>query len=524
MLTLTASATARALHNRINQTDSPFDADATICDIWSRQVQASPDAVAIADLEGSLSYKELDGLANAVAATLVAAKVAPGDMVLVAQPRSRALVIMVLAILKAGAVYQPIDLAWPLKRVAELAEETGASLCLGQLPGPVARVQTLPVTLEELVPVSSAPKVAISGDSIAYVNFTSGSTGKPKGVLIQHRAVLRLVQSPSFMRLSRATRMLHMAPICFDAATLEIWGPLLNGGTCVLYPDEMLRLSRLRRVLDTCRVTDIFLTTAIFNMIMDEDPKLLARLDCVMTGGEAHSLSHIDKGFRTLGAGKLVSVYGPTESTTYASFYPITRLRLPHESALPIGKPIQNTRAFVITENRLAEPGETGEIWLAGSGLSAGYLNQAALTAEKFVAVTLDGTSFQAYRTGDLGYLDTSGDIVFQGRADDQIKVNGNRVELGEMQHHLLSLPAVERAIVFVSGDIAGEKQVLAFVILSDPTTDPADLRAELARSIPAYMIPCRIVPVAEFPLSLTGKIDKKALLDKLKPHPCVAA
>jgi amino acid adenylation domain-containing protein len=521
MLHLTATSDARDLHNRINQTDVAFPADSTICDVWDQVVARQGDAPAVTSFDLTISFTALDGFANTLAHELAAQGTRAGDAVMVSVDRGPALVVALLAILKAGAYYQPIDKSWPKARVVDLAEQTNVRVCIADHELDIVGITI--VSPDFTTQTAFAPKVVTGPDDTAYVNFTSGSTGKPKGVPTHHRAVLRLIMSPNYMTLNAETRMLHLAPVCFDAATLEIWGPLLNGGTCVLYPAEMLRLSKLRRLIAQTRINAVFLTTALYNMIMDEDPSVLSAVDCIMTGGEAHSLSHIDAGFQAFGPDKLVSVYGPTETTTYATFYPITRLRHADETALPIGKPIQNTQAFIIADGQLAEEGMLGEVCLAGPGLSHGYLGRPDLNAEKFVQVSIEGQITRVYRTGDLGFWDADGDIVFQGRADDQVKVNGNRIELGEVQHHLLTLPNVQKAAVMVTEADAGAKEVIAFVIAEAGSLDTVALRQSMAQDIPAFMVPNRIIAVESFPLSITGKVDKKALLHSLT-IPAIAA
>lgn len=514
MIHLTATPAARALHHRINQTDAAYPDDSTICAVWDKVVAARVNAPAVTGFDLSISFATLDGLANTLAHQLVAAGTQPGHAVMVSVDRGPAMIVALLAILKAGAAYQPIDKSWPAARGADLASQTGVTVCIADHDLHIAGVTIIAPDLA--LQTATAPIVVCTPDSLAYVNFTSGSTGKPKGVPIHHKALLRLVMAPNYMTLGADTRMLHLAPICFDAATLEIWGPLLNGGTCVLYPAEMLRLSRLRKLIAQARINAVFMTTALYNMVMDEDPSVLTSVDCIMTGGEAHSLSHIDAGFQAFGPDKLISVYGPTESTTFATFYPITRMRQLGETALPIGKPIQNTRVYLVADDHLAEKGTIGEVCLAGPGLSHGYIGRPELNAEKFVTMDIDGRVERVYRTGDLGFLDADGDIVFQGRADDQVKVNGNRIELGEVQHHLLALPNVQKAAVMVTEADAGAKEVIAFVIAQNGSLDGAGLRQMMAQDVPAFMVPNRIIAVAEFPLSVTGKVDKKALLQGL--------
>ncbi len=507
---------AWSLHSAINQTAASYPARTNVKDLFEDCVRRDPDTHAVVGADRILTYRELNQLANGLAADLRAVGVQRGDMVGVCVDRSPELIIALVSVLKCGGTYVPLDASWPDERLRRILAEAGCRLLLTEVPDQLAArfpgCRTLSVIGSGRTAGHPNPVTPIGPDAVAYINFTSGSTGRPKGVPIQHRAITRLVFNARYARLDEQTVLLHMAPISFDAATFEIWGALLQGGTCVLYPAKLVRISKLRRVLNTHAVTVIFLTTALFNLVVDEAPEILDNVETILTGGEAHSLKHIDQALRRYGPDRLVSVYGPTECTTFATYYPVREL-VADLSALPIGLPIQNTRLYLVDGGRLCGPREVGEICLAGPGLSLGYLGMADVTREQFIECEIDGVWERLYRTGDRGYLLEDGNVVFQGRLDDQVKVNGHRVELGEIAHHLDQHPNVRQNYVTVTQNTMGERSLLAFVVSQGDQGRPESVRDYLKARLPRYMVPAKIVRCDSLPLSTTGKVDRQALL-----------
>ncbi|MFF1477226.1 amino acid adenylation domain-containing protein [Streptomyces sp. NPDC058301] len=517
---LTGTEEALALHRRINRTAADYPRDSSVPALFAASVARAPDAPAVVQGGRTYTYRELDRLSNGLAHRLLAQGFTPGATVGVCLVRSPELIVALLAVLKCGGAYLPFDVGWPDERLHGLFADAECQWILTdrheQLSRRLTTCQVLPVD-DELVGSEAAPAVAVNGDSLAYINFTSGSTGRPKGVAIHHRGIARLVLGARFARLNADSRLLQLAPVTFDAATFEIWGALLNGGTCVLYPDGLVRLSRLGRVIDEHRVTVVFLTTALFNAVVDEAPDAVEGTETVLMGGELHSIPHVAAALRRYGPGRLVHVYGPTEATTFATYHPVDRL-IPDSGLLPIGTPIQNTRLYVIDGDTLCEPGRTGEIHLAGDGLSPGYVGMPELTAERFVERVVDGVTERLYRTGDHGTLLPDGSLVFQGRDDDQVKINGFRVELGEVAHHLDHHPAVRRSHVTVSTR-RGERALVAFVVTDDQSVTPTSLRHHLRTRLPAYLVPARIHLCEALPLTATGKVDGRALLAVHESH-----
>ena len=468
-----------------------------------------------------MSYQELNHLANVLAARLRAQGAAPGAAIAVCVERSPELIVSLLAVLKCGAAYLPVDRSWPDDRLRELFGQAGCELLLTDEAEKLAQrfpqYRTMSVGSLDQAADDGNPRLRVDPDAIAYINFTSGSTGRPKGVPIRHRSIARLVFNASFADLDEKATLLQLAPITFDAATFEIWGALLHGGTCVLYPSGFVRFSELKRELAKHGVSVLFLTTALFNTIVDEAIDTLDGVRRILTGGEAHSLKHIAAALQHLGGDRLTSVYGPTEGTTFATYHPVRELP-PGGTALPIGLPIQNTRAYVVADGALCAPGETGEILLAGPGLSLGYLGLPELTREFFVDLGIDGSVERLYRTGDLAYLREDGALVFQGRLDDQVKISGYRIEPGEISHHLDRHPDVKQCFVTVAENPAGEKVLSAFVVPANAHCTPESVRGYLAARLPGYMIPSIIRLCEALPLSATGKIDRRALLGTLDP------
>ena len=503
------------LYRRLNQTDVGYPADTSVKELFERCAARFPENTAVVQGDRRLTYRELNRRANALAAALRDAGLSQGQIAGVSIDRSPELIVALVAVLKSGAGYLPVDPAWPDARLGDLLDQAGCRLLITDRPAELGERlpdrRILPV-LEATAGDTTDPALAVPPTAIAYINFTSGSTGTPKGVPVQHRSIARLVFGARYARLDEHSTLLHMAPVTFDAATWEIWGALLHGGTCVLYPPGLVRLSVLGRLLRVHRISVLFLTTALFNVVVDEAPRVLEPVGTILTGGEAHSLRHIRRALQLYGPERVVSVYGPTECTTFATYYPIRGVPI-DETALPIGRPIQNTCAYVVADGRLCGVGQTGEVLLGGPGLSPGYLGRPQVTAQHFGEYEIDGRVQRLYRTGDRAFLRADGELVFQGRTDSQVKINGYRVEPGEVVHHLNQHPAVRQSYVTVGAGPTGEKMLLAFVVPHDATCDAQALRDFLSGRLPGYLVPAAFHLRDELPLSPTGKVDRAALL-----------
>lgn len=477
-----------------------------------------PDAPALRWNGGQWTYAQLDAKARAVAAALRTQGVAPGDVVALSRDRGPASIASMLGMLMTGAAYLPIDPKFPPERVAHMVEDAGARLALAQ-PDTAglfpARLQTLDP--QDLLDNAGTPQ--LSGDvpsapeAIAYVMYTSGSTGAPKGIAIPHRAILRLVVDATFMPLDAATVMLHAAPLGFDASTLEIWGPLLNGGCCVLHDESIPTGPGIARSIARHGVRSAWLTAALFNAIVDDDPHGFTGLSHLLTGGEALSVSHVRRALQALPQTTLINGYGPTECTTFTATYRIAHALPADTLAIPIGHPIQDTHVLIrSTTGALLPQGMVGELCVGGRGVAQGYLNRPELSAERFVPDPLDAQG-RLYRTGDLVRWRDDGVLEFIGRADGQIKIRGYRIELGEIEAALGAQPGVQACAVTLHTDAALGPQLVGHVVAhSGVALELEAVRRALAARLPEYMIPAHLIALERLPVTLNGKLDRKAL------------
>lgn len=344
--------------------------------------------------------------------------------------------------------------------------------------------------------------------SLAYAIYTSGTSGQPKGVLVEHRSILRLVLRTNYIDLGPSDRILMTGAASFDASTFEIWGALLNGGTLCRPPERgVLDAAVMKRLLAEHGITTLWLTAGLCNQLADADPALFAGLKTLLTGGERVSAPHLRRIRAANPRLTLVNGYGPTENTTFTACHVIEG-QIPDD--VPIGRPIANTRVYVLEDGmELAPPGVTGEIYTGGDGLARGYLNDEALTREKFVADPFHPGE-RLYRTGDLGRWREDGVLEFAGRRDDQVKIRGFRVEPAEIEARLRSHESVREAVV-VARDLGSEGRILVAYVDEGAAVDPL-LREFLGRTLPDYMIPSRFVRLPALPLSPNGKVDRRAL------------
>lgn len=507
-----------------NDTATDYPAGLAIHTLFQAQAERRPDAVAVHHGEVSLTYRDLNHRAEALAGVLRARGVRPESVVGVCLPRSVSFVVSVLACLKAGGAYLPLDPANPPERSAFLLGDAGAAVVLTEsaylpaLPADDPRVVCLD---GDSAPEQSAaaqadgqPGTETGAGNLAYVMYTSGSTGQPKGTLIPHQAIARLVCDPGYVQITPDDRVAFASNVAFDAATFEIWGPLLNGASLVVADQETLLAPRA--LADWARaegITTLFLTTALFNTVAAEAPDAFGSLRHLLFGGETVDPDAVRTVLQTGPPQRLLHVYGPTETTTFAAWHEVKAV--PHgATTVPIGLPIANTDLHVLDGHlRPATAGAPGELFIGGPGLARGYLGRAALTAERFVPHPFSREpSARLYRTGDLVRRRSDGVIEFLGRADRQVKLRGFRIEPGEIEAALRQHPGVRNAAVLVR-EVAGRPELVAYLV-SDSPPDAAGIRAELGRRLPAYLIPTAYVPVAALPLTPNGKLDRAALPD----------
>ncbi|MFC4564151.1 amino acid adenylation domain-containing protein [Nocardiopsis mangrovi] len=438
--------------------------------VFQRRVKEAPHATAVVRGDERLTYAELNARANQLAHRLVERGCRRGDAVAIALPRSTDLVTAVLAVLKAGACYVPLDLRQPDARLRLVLAETGAHTVVtdaaaARHPAAEGRdVLAIDGPWHEADP--GAPPVDVDPDDLAYVMYTSGSTGRPKGIGVPHRAVAALAADRRWRGGGHRRVLLH-SPHSFDAATYELWTPLLGGGTAVIAPPGDLGPAELRRTITEGGATAAFVTSALFDVIADELPDCFAGMREVWTGGDRVAPRSCRRVLDHCPGLRVVNVYGPTETTTFALSHPVHGPGL--GDTVPIGRPMDDTRAHVLDRHLCPVPdGVAGELYLAGGGLARGYLRAPGLTAERFVADPFGPPGTRMYRTGDVVRRGADGETEFLGRVDDQVKIRGFRIEPGEVEAALREHPGVAHAAVTVREDRPGDRQLVGYIVAAD--------------------------------------------------------
>lgn len=451
-----------------NATSRDYPAESCLAALFEEQVAAAPDADALCFDGELLTYRQTDARADRIAQRLSHAGVVEGDLVAVHLERSAGLVLTLLAILKAGAAYVPLDVTYPEARLAAMVADARprAIVTTRGLAGSLPRCDATVLLLDD----DAAPQVAAgegrattrTGADPAYVMYTSGSTGLPKGIVVPQRAVTRLVRDTNYIELGRGDRIAQASNASFDAFTFEMWGALLNGAQLVGVPKEVaLSPPELVAHLRAHRITTLFLTTALFNQVATTCPGAFAGLTQVLFGGEAVDPRCVREVLAHDPPLRLLHVYGPTESTTFATWHLVERVD-PGASTVPIGRPVGNTTAYVLDPHGQPVPvGVPGELHLGGPGLALGYLGRPERTAESFVTSPFG----RLYRTGDLVRLRRDGAMEFLGRRDTQVKLRGHRVELGEIEATLVDHPAVRDVRVVMRDTDEGDRRLVAYVV-----------------------------------------------------------
>jgi iturin family lipopeptide synthetase B len=511
-----------------NNTASVYPKDKTLQQIFAEQVNQTPDHIALirsheshsegtrglAPLFGAIaiSYRELNKSSNQLAGLLIERGVKPDTIVAIMIERSLEMIIGLLGILKAGGAYLPIDPGSPKERINYMLKDSGAELLLKENDFAPEAFNNRPKGTSFSLHLPPAPATSLS-----YVIYTSGTSGKPKGTLITHANVIRIVKNTNYIELTGNDRILQLSSYAFDGSVFDIYGALLNGAALVLVDrDRVFAVDQLAILIRQQQITVFFVTTALFNILIDTQPHCFTDIRKVLFGGERVSPEHSGKALQYMGKGRVIHVYGPTETTVFATYYFIDRIE---EKAItvPIGMPISNTTVYIQDRyDHLVPVGVTGEVVIGGDGVARGYLNNPELTGEKFINISslFEGTRGLApllYRTGDLARWLSDGTIEFLGRQDFQVKIRGFRVEPAEIETQLLNHQAVKEAIVLVKEHHKEDKYLCAYIVLSHPL-DPSELKAFLSVKLPPYMVPSYFIPVDKIPLTPNGKIDRKAL------------
>ncbi|NMO13901.1 non-ribosomal peptide synthase/polyketide synthase [Pyxidicoccus fallax] len=508
-----------------NATASTYPRASTLPEVFAQVVARFPDKVALEFGDAKLTYRQLDERSNQLAWHLRKLGVETDSRVALAVDRSLELIISLVGILKAGGAYVPLDSAYPRERLAAMVEDSRPRVLLTTraLLEKLPSEGLTPVVLDEVSlsgEPTHAPALAALPQSLAYIDFTSGSTGRPKGVGTPHAAVLRTLFGVDYAHLGPDETFLLIAPVSFDASTLELWGPLLHGGRLVVFPPHSPSDAlELEAVLLEHGVTTLHLTSGLFTQVVDNHLSGLRTVKQLLTGGDVVSAPHVRRVLEELRI-PVTACYGPTEGTLFTSCHRMTDVA--HVGAsVPIGKPIGNTQVYVLDASGQPVPmGITGELFVGGDGVARGYVEQPALTAERFVPDPFSSIpGARLYRTGDLARWRKDGVLEFLGRIDAQVKVRGFRIEPGEIEVALRTFPGVREAAALVRQHAPGDTRLLGYVA-APADLDLQALRSHLQRRLPEYMVPSALVRLDALPLSANGKLDRRALAAVEAPAP----
>ncbi|MCY9027723.1 surfactin non-ribosomal peptide synthetase SrfAA [Bacillus inaquosorum] len=503
---------------QFNPERTPYPKDKTIVQLFEEQAAKTPDQPALQYEGESLTYRELNERANRLARGILSLGAGEGRTVAVLCERSMDMIVSILAVLKTGSAYVPIDPEHPIQRMQHFFRDSGAKVLLTQkklkaLAEEAEFSGVIVLADEEESYHADVQNLALPLDSAAMANltYTSGTTGTPKGNIVTHANILRTVKETNYLSITEQDTILGLSNYVFDAFMFDMFGSLLNGAKLVLIPKEtVLDMARLSRVIERENISILMITTALFHLLVDLNPACLSTLRKIMFGGERASVEHVRKALQIVGKGKLLHMYGPSESTVFATYHPVDELE-EHTLSVPIGKPVSNTEVYILDRTGHVQPaGIAGELCVSGEGLVKGYYNRPELTEEKFVPHPF-ASGERMYKTGDLARWLPNGDIEFIGRIDHQVKIRGQRIELGEIEHQLQTHDRVQESVVLAVDQGAGDKLLCAYFV-GEGEISSQELREHAAKDLPAYMVPAVFIQMDELPLTGNGKIDRRAL------------
>jgi amino acid adenylation domain-containing protein len=493
---------------------SDYDRHICVHNLFEAQVQRTPAAPALSCGNEHLTYAELNQRANQLAHYLIQRGVGPEVTVAVCMQRSLEMVVALLGILKAGGAYVPLDPEYPLERLSQMLENSGAAVVLSQeqlterLPAQLGQVICMDTEAAQIAEQSpSNPTAQIFPDNLAYIIYTSGSTGVPKGVAIQHRSTCAMLDwAIKHYSASQLSKVLASTSICFDISIFELFAPLVAGGAMVLV-DNALGLG----ALDNAGVTLINTVPSAMGELLNMRA-VPASVRTVNLAGEVLSSNLVERLYEREHIDQVYNLYGPTEDTTYTSY---ALMKKDGHEEPSIGSPLSNTRVYLLDQSMHLSPvGVAGELYIAGDGLARGYFMQPELTAERFLPNPFSNTGGERlYRTGDIARWSITGELEFLGRRDQQVKVRGVRIELSEIETVLAHHPAIAQVVVNLQEDMSGDKRLVAYIVAEqgmEPST--SELRSCVREKLPEYMVPATFLRMESFPTTPNGKIDRRAL------------
>lgn len=488
---------------------------------FEHNVRKQPNAVALSAGDHTMTYAELNEQANRLARHLQKNGVGHQTVTAILAERTPELIVSLLAVLKAGATYVPIDPDYPESRIQYMLKDSGATHLLTHSSF-ISQTRSLAfdgtylfADDQEILLMSSENLPLEAGlDDTAYIMYTSGTTGQPKGIMTTHSNIARVVKNTNYLTILETDTLLSLSNSVFDGFTFDVYGALLNGAKLVLPQKEtILDMGKLTELIKGEHISVMFVPTALFHLLVDEGTDWMRGVRKVLFGGERASVQHVRKAFDVMGKGRLLNVYGPTESTVFATYYPIDEAIPLEARSIPIGKPLNQTGAYILSEHRQLQPiGMVGELCLSGKGLAKGYLNRPDLTKQVFIAHPF-AAGERLYRTGDLAYFREDGLIEYAGRVDDQVKIRGHRIELTEIEANLLMHPGVKQAVLLADHDETNHTRLLAYITCDDAWKGKLDdIKSRLKERLPAYMLPHELIELENLPLTPNGKVDKRQL------------